>query len=75
VQALGELLDAAEVLVAPADAELVQTAFTAWQRFGKGQNPAGSNFGDCFAYAQTMRRGEALLFKGQEFSQTDVPLA
>ena len=54
------------------DAELVQTAFDAWQRFGKGQHPAGLNFGDCFAYALAMRRGDALLFKGQDFSQTDV---
>ena len=75
VQALGELLDAAEVLVAPADAELVQTAFAAWQRFGEGQHPAGLNFGDCFAYALAMRRGEALLFTGMDFSQTDVPQA
>lgn len=72
VQALGELLDAAEVLVAPADAELVQTAFAAWQRFGRGQHPAGLNFGDCFAYALAMRRGDALLFTGMDFSQTDV---
>jgi ribonuclease VapC len=69
------LLDAAEVLVAPADVELVQTAFAAWQRFGKRQHPAGLNFGDRFAYALAMRRGVALLFKGQDFSQTDVPQA
>ncbi len=47
---LGELLDAAEVQVEPADAELAQTAFDAWQRFGKGRCSAGLNFGDCFAY-------------------------
>lgn len=72
VQALGELLDAAAVQVVPADAQLVQIAFDAWQRFGKGQHPAGLNFGDCFAYALAVRRGDALLFKGQDFSQTDV---
>ena len=75
MQALGEMHSAAEMQVAPADAELVQPAFDAWQRFGKGQHPAGLNFGDCFAYATAMRRGEALLFKGQDFSQTDVPQA
>ncbi len=63
VQALSDLLDAAEVQVEPADAELVQTAFDAWQRFGKGRHPAGLNFGDCFAYALTSRRGDVLLFK------------
>ena len=71
-QALGDLLNAAEVQVAPADAALVQTAFDAWLRFGKGQHPAALNFGDCFAYALAIRRGEPLLFKGQDYSQTDV---
>ena len=64
VQALSDLLDAAEVQVEPADAELVQTAFDAWQRFGKGRHPVGLNFGDCFGYALTSRRGDVLLFKG-----------
>ena len=72
VPALRGLLDAAEVLIAPADAELVQTAFEAWQRFGTGQHPASLNFGDCFAYALATRRGDVLLFKGDDFSQTDV---
>jgi ribonuclease VapC len=63
------------VLVAPADAKLVRTAFDAWLRFGKGQHPAGLNFGDCFAYALAMDRDEALLFTGKDFSQTDVPQA
>ena len=72
VQALSDLLDAAEVQVEPADAELVQTAFDAWQRFGKGRHPVGLNFGDCLAYALTSRRGDVLLFKGHDFSQTDV---
>ena len=72
MQALAELLDAAEVQIAPADAELVQTAFEAWQRYGKGRHPAGLNFGDCFAYALAMYRGDVLLFKGNDFSQTDV---
>lgn len=75
VQALGELLDAAAVQVVPADAELTQTAFDAWLRFGKGQHPAGLNFGDCFAYALARRRGDVLLFKGKDFSQTDVQQA
>lgn len=75
VLALGELLDAAEVQVEPADAGLVQQAFDAWLRFGKGRHPAGLNFGDCFAYALTVLRAEPLLFKGNDFSQTDVMAA
>jgi ribonuclease VapC len=40
--------------------------------FGEGRHPAGLNFGDCFAYALAQATGEALLFKGHDFSQTDV---
>ncbi len=72
VKALGELLEAAEVQVEPADVELAQTAFEAWRRFGKGHHPAALNFGDCFAYALASRRGDALLFKGDDFLQTDI---
>ena len=35
-------------------------------------HPAGLNFGDCFAYALAKETGEALLFKGDDFAQTDV---
>jgi uncharacterized protein with PIN domain len=40
--------------------------------FGKGKHPAGLNFGDCFAYALAKATGEPLLFKGNDFSQTDI---
>jgi ribonuclease VapC len=30
------------------------------------------NYGDCFAYALAKRRGEPLLFKGNDFAQTDI---
>ena len=44
----------------------------AWRRFGKGRHGAGLNFGDCFAYALATTSGEPLLFKGDDFSKTDV---
>ena len=45
----------------------------AYRDFGKGSgHPAQLNFGDCFAYALARDRGEPLLFKGNDFSQTDV---
>ena len=72
VLALAELLDAAGVQIEPADAGLAETAFEAWLRFGKGRHRTGLNFGDCFAYALATRRGEALLFKGDDFSHTGV---
>lgn len=47
----------------------------AWRRFGKGRHPAGLNLGDCLAYALARTLGEPLLFKGEDFGQTDVVAA
>lgn len=44
----------------------------AYLSFGKGMHPAGLNFGDCFTYALAKETGEPLLFKGDDFSQTDL---
>jgi len=49
-----------------------RAARRAYSRYGKGRHAAGLNFGDCFAYALAMERGEPLLFKGSDFSKTDV---
>lgn len=40
--------------------------------FGEGRHKAGLNFGDCFSYALAKATGEPLLFKGSDFSQTDI---
>ena len=53
--------------------EQADLALEAYQRYGKGRHPAGLNFGDCFAYALCKATGQPLLFKGQDFSQTDIP--
>ena len=55
--------------------EQVQTARMAWRRYGKGNHPAGLNFGDCFAYALAEVSGEPLLFKGEDLALTDVEQA
>jgi ribonuclease VapC len=52
--------------------EDVLLARAAFLRYGKGRHPAKLNFGDCFSYALAMRMNEPLLFKGNDFSQTDV---
>lgn len=57
------------VAIEPIDADL---ALDAHARFGKGIDPAALNFGDCFAYAVTRRSDAALLFKGDDFAQTDI---
>ncbi len=52
--------------------EHAQIARQAYQDFGKGRHRAALNFGDCFAYALSRATGEPLLFKGNDFSNTDL---
>ena len=61
-----------EVKIIPVDAEHVNQARSAWRRFGKGRHPAALNFGDCFSCALAKLSDEPLLFKGNDFSKTDI---
>ena len=56
------------------DAEQVAVAVKAYRRYGKGRHPAGLNIGDCCSYALASISEEPLLFKGDDFSKTDLPL-
>lgn len=58
--------------VGPEQAYLARDAF---RRYGKGNHPAKLNLGDCFAYALAKARQEPLLFKGDDFRQTDIEAA
>jgi ribonuclease VapC len=69
---LDTLIQKADVVVVPVDAEHVSEARRAFRRFGKGRHPAGLNFGDVFAYAPARTTGEPLLFKGDDFAKTDI---
>ncbi|KAA2261631.1 type II toxin-antitoxin system VapC family toxin [Solihabitans fulvus] len=51
-----------------------EIAVDAFNRFGRGRHPAALNFGDCLSYATAYVAGEPLLFVGNDFSQTDLPL-
>lgn len=62
----------AGIIVEPVTLEHGELARQAFLDFGKGRHRAGLNFGDCFAYALAKASGEPLLFKGNDFSQTDV---
>lgn len=55
--------------------EHVAAAARAWRRFGKGRHPAGLNYGDCLAYAVADIGGCALLYKGDDFTSTDIAAA
>ena len=47
----------------------------AYAKFGKGRHPAALNMGDCFAYACAKANNAKLLFKGDDFSKTDIAIA
>lgn len=72
---VGALLADLEAQVVPVDEEQAELAASAWRRFGKGRHPAGLNMGDTFSYALAASRGEPLLFKGKDFSATDIAQA
>ena len=72
---LDTLLERAEVELVPVTIEHLEAARRAWRRFGKGNHPAALNFGDCFAYALASTTREPLLFKGEDFSRTDIDAA
>ena len=59
----------------PFDGALYRAARQAFERFGRGRHPAKLNFGDCMAYAVAKTFGVPLLFKGDDFVQTDLPAA
>ena len=69
------LLHKAAVEVVAVDAAQAGLARHAYRQFGKGRHLAGLNYGDCFAYALAQSAGEPLLFKGDDFSKTDVMVA
>lgn len=72
---LSAFLSRAGIETNPVDAEQAETAITAFRRFGKGRHPAGLNFGDCFSYALAHTLDAPLLFKGDDFSETDITRA
>lgn len=69
-------MSAAGLEVEPVTEAIEELARRAYRDFGKGSgHPAGLNFGDCFAYALARATGEPLLYKGDDFSHTDVESA
>lgn len=71
---LDDFLDRSRFEIVPFDSEQATLAREAFRRFGKGRHPARLNFGDCIAYALSKASGEPLLFKGEDFTKTDVEI-
>lgn len=69
---MDELVETLGLQIVDVTAARAALAREANRRFGRKFHPARLNFGDCFAYALATELGEPLLFKGEDFAQTDV---
>jgi len=68
-----EFLQNAEVRIVDIDAGKYLSALQAFEVYGKGTgHPARLNMGDCFSYAMAKSAGVPLLYKGDDFSHTDL---
>ena len=75
-QLVDDFLSTLRVAVIPVDEEHLRWARLAHTRYGRGSgSPAKLNFGDCFAYGAAKAEAQALLFKGSDFTHTDVASA
>jgi ribonuclease VapC len=73
---VGDFLTAAGVAVQPIQPEAAHVALEAFARYGKGSGHAARlNLGDCFIYVQAKVGGGSLLYKGDDFSRTDIESA
>ena len=68
-------LSAFSISVVPFSQSDLEFAIDAFDRYGKGRHPARLNFGDCISYAVACAFDEPLLFKGDDFSKTDIRAA
>jgi ribonuclease VapC len=75
LSAVDTLVARLRLTIVNVDREQALLARDGYRRFGKGSHSAGLNLGDCFAYALSKQLNEPLLFKGNDFSQTDVLIA
>jgi ribonuclease VapC len=72
---LDRLINTAQIKIEAVTIEQVAVDRLAFRTYGKGRHPAGLNYGDCFAYALAKVLDEPLLFKGDDFTQTDIKIA
>jgi ribonuclease VapC len=68
------LVDGVVDSVAAVDSDHARVAVAAWRRFGKGRHSASLDLGDCFSYAAAKVAGVPLLFKGDDFTHTDIAI-
>ncbi|WP_421566741.1 type II toxin-antitoxin system VapC family toxin [Ochrobactrum sp. EDr1-4] len=71
---IDQLVDLPNITAIAFDQAHYRAAEQAFDRFGKGRHPASLNMGDCYSYAVASVSKAPLLFKGQDFGQTDLKL-
>ena len=69
------LIHRAQIEIVAMNADQSELARAAWRKYGNKSHPAGLNIGDCCAYALAKYSEEPLLFKGNDFNQTDIQSA
>jgi ribonuclease VapC len=72
---LEQFLEQVQAQIMPITAAVGRDALSAFERYGRGRHPAALNMGDCFAYACARELDLPLLFKGDDFSLTDIAIA
>jgi ribonuclease VapC len=72
VRELDLFIHSAGMTIVSFDPDQARIARSAYETFGKGRHPAALNLGDCCSYALAHSSGEALLFKGDDFSKSEV---
>ena len=76
VEQCQDLLRELNIEPSPMQPAAAGAAFDAYRRYGRGTgHPAKLNFGDCFSYAMAKSLGEDLLYKGDDFTHTDIRAA
>lgn len=71
-EAVDGLFASRSVRIVPIGEAEGQEALSVWAVYGKGNHPASLNLGDCFAAACAASHEAWLIFKGDDFSQTDL---
>jgi ribonuclease VapC len=71
-ETVNRLVASLGITIEPVTVEQAEIARRAYLTYGRGRHPAALNYGDCFAYALARALDRPLLFKGNDFSETDI---
>ena len=72
---LDDFLETGRIALVAFELQHALIARVAWQQYGRGRHPARLNYGDCMAYALAKVERDTLLYKGNDFAQTDIEAA